>query len=76
MTPFGRRVVAIMGFTIGVCSVHLSAAPQGRVEVAGSAGFLDGGTGISGAKHITVGTAAGRRRGDSKQDFSGRRKRS
>ena len=48
-----------MGFTIGVCSLHLSAAPQGRVEVAGSAGFLDGGTGISGAKHITVG-AVGR----------------
>ena len=58
MTPFGRRVVAITAFTIGVCSVHLSAAPQSRVEVAGFAGFLSGND-ISGTQLITVG-AAGR----------------
>ena len=57
MTPFGRRVVAIMGFTIGVCSAHLSAAPQTRVEVAGSAGFLSGND-ISGTQLITVGAAS------------------
>ena len=48
-----------MALTIGVCSVHLSAAPQSRVEVAGSAGFLNGGgTGISRTKFITVGAAS------------------
>ena len=59
MTPFGRRVVAITAFTIGVCSLHLSAAPQGRVEVAGSAGYLYRRIGIYSTNLITVG-AAGR----------------
>ena len=47
-----------MALTIGVCSVHLSAAPQSRVEVAGSAGFLYGDD-FTRTKFITVG-AAGR----------------
>ena len=45
-----------MGFTIGVCSVHLTAAPQTRVEFAGSAGFLNGDD-FSRTNLITVGTA-------------------
>ena len=59
LTPFGRRVIAIMGFTIGVCSAHLSAAPQTRVEVAGSTGFLNRRIGIYSNNLITVG-AVGR----------------
>ena len=57
LAPLGRRVVVLTALAIGVCNSHLSAAPQGRVEVAGTAGFFDN-FDFDG-KHYTVG-AAGR----------------